>query len=1043
MPALDAANRAIARLKPVARTWKLYVYQPSFIWTGTVGGTPEQGDEDLFVVTVWGNPLNLVADCTLWVTDSTGRKKIMPSKTRIKNYDAPTTTLTVAKNAIDWQVGDLVSGMLLFELWPRVVWINPATEEQFKDGDIDWVDDATAQPPKANGGPAAIGTLVGGVCDITFRDEGSFTCPTGGAPTSYLWSALGGAPAVQAGALASTWVTLRYVTAGYYYIKYTVTDANGKTGVRYIPVIIDDGTKARVNVDVGDRYWDRIGWAMSRRWIGVNQYGSAFFDGAPVFLVSDAYGTVPQAFADNRAKLRWSGWLSEDTLSKTVDERVVTYRAVSSAHILQNIPAFPTALRDDSDPDYEPSWYYFNDTSIDSICYLLFNWHSTAMQVCDYHPTGEWLARARLGEDAEADSLLSQIDNILVAVFANMRCDRQGILRAMRHEWHLSAAERAARAIVITLDPQDYQQAVQGPRRHQSIVRSVRLSGVDATDEPFMAGAPGNFVLDGGLPREVNYLSPLNQAELNQWAGQHLAFENWKSNVRLVMAGEWDVVDPALGEYVQANLYQFDDKLPRGSVPYSITGVRFRDNHATSVTMGEWELLPNPEEYPGETIQIPEEPPTPPPDDIPDDFPPPVDSSWPSRMYCGTFDKGVYYSEDFSGPDGAMPTWTEHNDIDSDANTLADYGVWCFETEPADRERYQYCIDNTDGEGGSFYNRDRDVSDDWFMRIDQVAADIILTAQGQAGHDGTGFFAWVDVDQLNSGYVYLLYSNRTDVLAKPYLFRSTDYGVTWNYVSLIDQGDANDSHRYTCSIHAYGSDIMFVGNRSGTFRGVRTTYSSDSGATWLRCDTVVGGSTSSYRSVGNFNNLQPLRVYCRGRDAGIGDPHELWYSSPIIAGADSWQLCADPDTGNELPRAGVYSRGDIIWFHPGTVANHRLIRVGNEVTARTSKYYVTTDSWASCDSAKNLSYWNVNSMCDSVNPSAAEMIIYGCEQCDYISPTPPASVAASRHHILVADAIDPITTYAKGGDDVSSAPYVDAIPEDAGGVCHKGIKAVF
>lgn len=1038
MPALDATNRAIARLKPVGRNWTLYVYQPAFLWTGTVAGAPEQGDEELVVNTTWGNGADIIADCTVWVFESTGGRKIMPSKVRAKSYDAPTTTLTVAENAIDWQVGDLVQAMRLFEIWPRVVYINPATGEQFKDGDIQWTDDATAQPPKANGGPAAIGMLEGGVCDITFRDEGSYTCPTGGAPSSYLWTALGGAPAVQAGALASTWVTLRYTTAGYYYMQYQVTDANGKVGTRYIPVIIDDGTYGRTNVDVGDRYWDRHGWALSRRWIGVDQYGSAFYDGAPVFLVSDSYGTAPDAFVKNRARLRWSGWLAEDTLARTYDERSVVYRAVSSAHILQNIPAWPNEMTSAAVPAADQQWYEYTQLSVDSVCHLLLKWNSTALEVCDFHPTGEWTNRLLFGEQPEADDLLSQVDNVLAAVFGNMRCDRQGILRGMRHEWHLSAAERAARATVMTLDPIDWDRATMGPRRHQSIAREVRLSGTDSSGDPYMAGAPGDFVLDGGKPVEVGNLAPNNQSELNQWAGQHLAFANWATPVRLTMTGEYDIVDPALGEYVQANLYQFDDKLPRGSVPYSVVGVRFRDDHARGVTMGEWEILPSPQEYPGVTVEIPEEPPTPDPEDPPDDgYDPPIVKTWPVAMYCGTFDKGVYLSEDFSGPDGAMPTWTAHNTITGDINTLADYGVYCFEIDPSDRERWQYLIDNTNFE---VYRRDRDASDNWVMEIDQAAADALLSGAGFSHYNGTGTFRWIDVDPSNTGHIYALYQDRDDANKWAFLFKSTDHGATWSVVSQIEAGEFWHFYRYVMSIHVSDNEIMYVGNRVLGPAGLHSYYSDDYGATWIRCSTMIGDTSTSYRSLGNYNRLQSTIVYCRGFDNPL---YELWGSSPPLGDPDSWELTADPDSGDELPRQGVYSRGDIIWFDPGTAASHRLVRMGDEVAARATKYYTTANSWVACTSAIDLPYWNINNMCYKVNDAAPEMIVYGSEECDYIPAVGPENVTTTRHHVLVAEADDPATTYAKAGDDVSSPPYADSIPEDAGGVCHKGIKAVF
>ena len=543
MPVLNAADLQNLRARPVGRNWTYYVFQPATTWSGTVGGAPSRADRALTVATVAGNPLNIRADSTLRVTNAAGAPKDYPSRVRIRSYNAIGPVLTVADNDIDWVNGDRIYAMRLFELWPRYVYIDPATGTQYKDRDIAWVDDNTAQPPKANAGPAAIATLVGGQADVIFADNGSFVVPTGGAVASYLWSTYGGAPAVVAGALNTNTVTLRYTTAGYYYVTLTVTDANGKTALRHVPVIIDDGTLGR-RVESGGRSWDHYGWVLNRELLGIDADDSFFYDGAPCFLAADTQNTAAGAFADNRSNLRWSGWLMEDRLRRPFYRRSINYRAVSSAHILANIPAFPVGVRSDAAP---ADWYELTGLCLDSVCFHLMHWHSTAMQVCDYYATGEWATRLRPGENCRADDLLSQVDDVLHACYGNLRCDRQGMLRAMRDEWHLSVAEQAARARVLTIQDSDFMEITYGPRKHRAVVRETRLLGVDGASNPYMSGAPGDAPLEGGRPLEVQKLSPISQAELNQWAGQELAVQNWQWIIRMPFSGEGDCVDPALG----------------------------------------------------------------------------------------------------------------------------------------------------------------------------------------------------------------------------------------------------------------------------------------------------------------------------------------------------------------------------------------------------------------------------------------------------------------------------------------------------------------
>jgi hypothetical protein len=304
----------------------------------------------LTVSTDSGDPNDIIEHMTAWVRDSGGAEKLYPSKVRVRSYAGG--TLTVAENNIDWANGDVITVKRLWEIWPRIPWVDPADGTQYKDRDVAWASDADSQLPKANGGVAAIGQISGGNCDLVFTDNGSFACPGGGAVSSWLWADIGGAPTVQAGAEASSTVTYRYTTAGYYYVSLTVTDANGKTGVHYIPVIVVPATDTYAVSDnwPGDRYYDQRGWVLSRSLEGIDSDESVWFDGAPVFLVGDSQGTASGAFVNNRSNLRWSGWLIEDQTERSFFDRRITYRAVSSAHILDTVPAFGTRFTSDAAP---------------------------------------------------------------------------------------------------------------------------------------------------------------------------------------------------------------------------------------------------------------------------------------------------------------------------------------------------------------------------------------------------------------------------------------------------------------------------------------------------------------------------------------------------------------------------------------------------------------------------------------------------------------------------------------------------------------------
>lgn len=720
MPALPAGDLTAIRTRPIGRDFTFYVYQPDILWIGTIGGAPSYGDTSLTVATDIGDITDLVADMTVRVTDAAGNPKSAPSKVRFKSQ-AGGVTLNIAENAIDWQAGDKVSGLRLFEIWPRIPYVDPSTLEQFKDADVAWTNDADAQRPKANGGPPAIATLgAGGTVDIIFKDVASYKCPTGQTIAAiggtYQWGtypAIGGgdplAPTVVAGGLATSTVTLRFDTAGYLYVWLEVTDDNGTTNVVRIPVIIDDGTLPAIYNIPGDRSWQGNGYTLARRFIGLNALtgDSALFDGAPCFLVGDTDQTAETAFADNRANLRWWGWLSEDETKRTGYSRETVFRAVSTAHILENVPAFGTAFRNDATP---ADWYEFTDLCIDSVIHLLLDWHSTALQCTDAYMTGEWQSRPRPGEDCDAQDLLSQVNAVLAAVKGDLRCDRQGRLHAMRHEWFLSAAEEAARAVVLTLQNGDILEASYGPETHRFRVREVRASGVDGDSNPYLAGAPGPVPLDGGLPAEIQNLAPNTQAELNQWAAQQLSIENYPATVRLRMAGEYDCIDVAYGEYIAGSLSAYDQRIPDG--PYRVVGQRFVDNQGRGYCLGEWELQPRPTMFGAEALDIPPE--TEPPDPPPPPLPPPPEplKGTGDVVIVGTRGGGVCYT--FDCITGVPPTWYQLNGGLADDSFIEDL---CL--NPLAPSFQAACIDATKE---AYINDNWRAGDNWTLSLDQATA---------------------------------------------------------------------------------------------------------------------------------------------------------------------------------------------------------------------------------------------------------------------------------------------------------------------------------
>lgn len=1033
MPVLNAGDLAQIRSRPIGRRFKLYVHQPETQWTGVVAGAPTRGDRVLTVTTVTGVGGNIRVDCTVRVTDAAGDPKSSPSKVRFRSYAAGPTEMTVGDNDIDWAVGDLLTAQNLWELWPRFVYADVTDPENpvwYKDRDVAYVDEDTAFAPKSNPGPAAIGMLSGGVCDLVFDGQHSFSSPTGVPVIGWQWITIGGAPAVVAGNPLGVTVTFRYTTPGFYYVALTVTDANAITDVCYVPVIVDDGTLAIDYSYPGDRGTSGSGWSMSRNLPGIDMDESLFYDGAPTFLVADDRQVADTQFIPNRSNLRFSGWLIEDDVERSKYGRLGRYRAVTSDHILRGIPAYPTGLRIDAAPT---EWDYATTWNLDAACCYIFRWQSTVSRVCNFYATGEWALRQlpdptgteslQGGADLISNSLLEQVDWLLGGVAANLRCSRQNGLRSSRHEWTLSAAEEAARNTVMTLTNVDWQSARYGTRPHKATVREFSVAGLDSAAAPYLAGSPGEAPLEGGRPDEKNDFLVTSQNELNRWAGQFLAIRNFNIPLVLTMSGEYDVVDPSYGEYVTAALNNYDPKLPNG--PYSITGVRFREDHKNGYNISEWTLLPDPSAFGGygsKTIDIPVIPPPPPPPPINGPPPPPPieEVDWPSMVYfcgrgagVGANNGGVWVTEGFTPPsESTQPTWVKLNVT---GDWPADNYIKSFGIDVSEPDEYVYALTrNILSTAGIDVIRYSATAGTW--------ATILSQATVQIDYGGSAFIHDFMIDKV-TGYANALVTvdkGGGDVDFHV-LYRCLDptAGVpVWGQIAATGT-----------KYYARGFGNLWVYNDQATY-----TYTSDSagfdhyisvssgGGAWDRVALHASANVAT-RHLCNRGSIDVYHTWSDSEHMGFYQIGGGAYSAAKVCSAAVPTTCynrsatpsvfmPDPTDANSLR------------FVPNRAPNAgHLFTTSDKFQTYTDQGYLDIGLVAAVPRV-------VNSIAERVSDDYTDAILYGSSD----------AAAGNEHSLFAAEGDTDITPEGKSGAHPDTG--VDSIHYLADGPCWRGIQAV-
>lgn len=1002
MPTIPPGEQTEIRSGPIGRSLALYVFQPQTIWNADITGGPyEVGALVLETTNPSGNPGLVGVDQTIWVTTSGG---VSLGRVRCRSLDG--TTLTVAENAIPWEDGVKVYVKLLYEIWPKWPYFDADTETIYKDRDITWVSDARTQSPKANAGPMAIGRFNGGgYAELTFTGGRSFKVPSGAAVDGYNWEVFGTASyTVVGGGLTQETVTIRFSEAGYFYVVLTVADG-AETGVVRVPVVIDDGTAPFTRLQYDPRRWAEYGWELDFSLMGVYGllYDGLIYEGALVGLAAlDDRQTAPSAFYTDRANVRWQGWLISDDVERDALTRLGGFAAISSAHMLARLRAFPTRVEDSGSPT---NWHTLTNVCLDSAVYHVGLWHSTLMSTCHWEPTGEWQNRPIQAQSFEAGNLLEQFNEVLKAAKGAMRCDRQGIVRAWRNPWFMSSIEQAALDTVLTLQASDWERITVSGRDYRPKQSEIVMGGY-ADTTPLLAGSPGQSPLEGGGATEEQGLAPVDQTELTRWAGQGLAVANRQIEAQLDMTGEFDVFDPAIAELVAGDLPSYDSRMPDG--PYVVAGAEIDFNPQTGVSRNRITLLPDPGQYPGEAREIPPIPDPPPSDPIdwwPAPIEPPIPIGWPSQLYVGTRVSGVYFTNDFDGPGTAQPTWTAVN------GGLASTVIHHMGINPFDRANGQFCMT------GDYYVTPEDVvlyrrlnQGSWVEVLDQAAYAAITGLPGSV-------LAWFCLDHSVEGRLWVV-GHVHDADGGTWALYSDNLGTTWSSPIQVRSGWTRLVH----GIAAHGDEV-YVGITTGPIAGQRIYYSADKGSSpFLYSDSL---QISVWECFIYYNRLELSQIYTR-RYETLGQP-------PYDLVRITCPSMTDTDLQASLDLMTFYYP-DSLWFSRSSPGYHRCLKTA---TGDPAQIIVTEDSWASVNNS-NPSPLSVqaDAMAPYVNPEDEDMILLGHRRNvgdgggDY------------KHHLSALYGETSTSPEGRAGSMPHTSPYTDSIPCTAGGIAYHGIQVV-
>jgi hypothetical protein len=436
----------------------------------------------------------------------------------------------------------------------------------YADYDSAYTDQNDAVQPHANISADAAGNPVrpAGFVDagqpyrtVTLSAVGSVVLAHGAAVTGYLWDV--GDGTITAGTATSAAVTVRF-PAGFRYIALTVTDSNGKSHTRFLPIWAHDGAYPPLMAFqvVNDVRAADAGRVMTIRGFGADGTWSAaaFPAGAAVCYWEDcAYGgsgtSAPASQTDSLL-----GWAMADAETLKIADRTVYQVEIGGlAAWLARTPMPPHTLRGLNAAS--ASWDAMRRLTAVRAAHYALRLYANALTLANFHPSGA-------ADEAESFTFAAESvwDAVKQAASAGRvgaaGCDSLGGIWIRRDYAHLNAGDRAARPVTVALTAADWRDE-DGLTVETAYVRRVgtvkgRGAAWNGIDAPalYAARAPGRIAADGAaaarLPAQI-LPSDGAQTVLNALAGHHLAAVN-AADLTIRLTHPIDALEPAWNEPV-------------------------------------------------------------------------------------------------------------------------------------------------------------------------------------------------------------------------------------------------------------------------------------------------------------------------------------------------------------------------------------------------------------------------------------------------------------------------------------------------------------
>ena len=570
---------------------------------------------------------------TVYIGTSQGAKDIG----RIRLRSATSSVLTLAENSIDWQDGWYLTVVRYFEPWgvfPRIILDDNNNPTFFKDYDDTYGNQNEVMDPVICMGPNDGGFLnldeiaPTGSHRVWYTSSGSYDPTPNGTLSTFGWHFEGGTPT---GSTAADPGYVTYTGVGNYITSLDITTTAGKsfTGRRHIHVMArpeNAGSEKSINAwGLSSLSGDReSGGYVGEIWMREPVNPEDIVDGALVVIFSEDFeggvATKIGANAENRGYIFFVGYILDDTIRWNPETSVSTFNIGGTSARMTELATFATALDDKKAADTN-AWTDHYQLTVDRALVHFLRYHSTLMAVADFSPTLDTLPLkgADLGRGNVWEVANSFVDS---ALGAQLVSDRQGKLwTEVRANFRPTGTDREPHGHmqpVIEMTTQDWRAEIVIARRGDSELAYLEMSGVawsgatTGTFDAFLSGAPGHAPDYFGTASRIGNLALLGQDQLNQLAGNAWAHSSALfPTITSPMAGEYRFLDIAPQHRVEMTLAAEDTfrQVVMTRKPFIPNTITYEYQPADQILLMDMDMVEETDGGPGETIDIPVEPP--------------------------------------------------------------------------------------------------------------------------------------------------------------------------------------------------------------------------------------------------------------------------------------------------------------------------------------------------------------------------------------------------------------------------------------------------